>query len=229
MHSRFARTIALIGLAAGPLTLIVANIAQWMLQPTGPDPTPTAVAQQFPVAWLLVGVLSVFGPMAWLAGLPAIDALAFGRGALITRIGVLLTGLGLAAGIGHLAIFFGVYGTIANAGLDSRATTAGEAAADVEMLGTILLIAFLVCYSLGPIVMTVGLRVGHRVAVWVPIAAIITAGANLFGGPIAGIVQLLALAAAWGAILVAVARMPRAEAANRGGAGADAAPLPATH
>jgi hypothetical protein len=229
MHSRFARTIALIGLAAGPLSLIVANVAQWMLQPTGPDPTPTAVAQQFPVAWSAVGALSVLGPIIWLAGLGAVDALAAGRGALTTRIGVLVTGLGLAAGVGHLAAFFGTYGTIAAVGVDAGTVSKLEAAADREPLGNILLIAFLVCYSLGPIVMTVGLRVGHRVAVWVPIAAIITAGANLFGGPIAGIVQLLALAAAWGAILVAVARMPRAEAANRGGAGADAAPLPATH
>jgi hypothetical protein len=208
MTSRFARTVALIGLGAGPLSLIVANIAQWMLQPTGPDPTPTAVAQQFPAAWLAVGVLSVLGPIIWLPGLGAVEALAVGRGALTTRIGVLVTGVGLAAGIGHLAAFFGGYGTIAAAGVDAHTASVLGVAADGEPLGNILLIVFLVGYSLGPIIMTVGLRIGRRLAVWVPIAAVVTAGANLFGGPIAGIVQLVALAAAWGAVLVAVARAP---------------------
>ena len=215
MNSRFARIIALIGLAAGPLSLIVANVVQWMLQPTGPDPTPTAVAQQFPAAWLAVGTLSVFGPIIWLAGLGAVDALASGRGALTTRIGVLVTGLGLATGIGHLAAFFGVYGTIAAAGVEPGVVSSLGAAADGEPLGNILLIAFLVCYSLGPIIMTVGLRIGRRLAVWAPIAAVVTAGANLFGGPIAGVVQLLALAAVWGAVFVAVSRASQTTAERR--------------
>lgn len=215
MHTRFTRAVALVGLAAGPLSLIVANVMQWMLQPVGPDPSPVAVAQQFPAAWLTVGLLSVLGPMVWLAGLGAVDALAAGRGALITRIGVLVTGLGLAAGIGHLASFFGVYGTLAAAPVDSSALSALGTAADGEPLGNILLVMFLICYSLGPIILTVGLRVARRVAVWVPIAAIVTAGANLFGGPIAGVVQLLALAAAWGAVLVAVARASRTATERR--------------
>jgi hypothetical protein len=212
MHSRFLRGVAVAGLVTGPITLIVANITQWMLQPTGADPTPAAVAQQFPTSWLVIALLSVFGPMAWIAGLPALDAAAAGRGALTTRIGMLVTGLGLAAGIGHLAAFFAVYGTIAGARLDAGASSAAAEAANSEAVGNILLIVFLVCYSLGPIILAVGLRMAHRVMVWVPIAAIITAGANLFGGPIAGIVQLLALAALWTAIVVAVMRVPRTAA-----------------
>ncbi|MGB3731606.1 hypothetical protein [Microbacterium sp.] len=208
MHTRFARAVALIGLGVGPLTLIIANIVQWLMQPTGSDTTPVAVAQQFPTTWLLIGMLSVFGPVVWLAGLAPVADLAIGRGGLATRIGALITGLGLAAGIGHLAAFFGVYGTIANAHLSVDMKEAASSAADGEPLGTILLVTFLVCYSLGPIILTVGLRAAHRVPVWVPIAAIVTAGANLFGGPIAGVVQLITLAAAWGAVFVAVARSP---------------------
>lgn len=206
MSTRLDKTIALTALTVGPLSLIVTNIAQWMLQPTGPDPTATSAAVQFPTAWLVIGVLSVFGPLVWLAGLPATAALAPARGRIVTAVGTLVTGAGLAAAIGHLAAFFGVYGAIAAAGLPRDGTAAMESAADAEPLGNILLVVFLVCYSLGPIVLTVGLRIARRVGVWVPIAAVLTAGANLFGGPIAGVVQLAALAAVWGSILVAVVR-----------------------
>ncbi|MBS1906340.1 MAG: hypothetical protein JST33_07165 [Actinobacteria bacterium] len=206
MSARPTRILALVALVVGPLTLIVTNLAQWLLQPAGADPTAADAAAQFPQVWLVVGLLAVFGPLIWLAGLPATAALATGRGAVVTGVGTLLTGAGLAAGIGHLAAFFSAYGAIAQAGLPAGDEKTMIAAVEAEPLGGVLLIVFLVCYSIGPIVLTVGLRLARRVAVWVPIAAILTAGADLFGGPIAGIVQLVALAAAWGAIVVAVAR-----------------------
>lgn len=206
MSAQLGKTVAVVALVVGPLTLIAANIIQWTLHPSGASPTATDVAAQFPTVWLTVGLLSVFGPMIWLAGLPRITALAGRRGALTTKVGVLLTGLGFAAAIGHLAVFFGLYSAIARSGLDATATQQMESAADKEPLGTILLAVFLVCYSLGPIILTVGLRMAHRVGVWVPIAAIITAAANLFGGPVTGVIQLAALAGVWGAIAVAVAR-----------------------
>lgn len=211
---RFGRIVAVIALIVGPLTLVIADIMQWTLQPAGADPTPADVAAQFPTAWLTVALLSVFGPIVWLAGLPAASALADRRGALATRVGALVTGLGLAAGVGHLALFFGLYGALASAGLDATAAHRMSAAGDADLVGNVLLIAFLICYSLGPIVMTVGLRIARRVAVWVPIAAVLTAGANLFGGPIAGIVQLVALAAVWGAVVVAILRADRVPAAT---------------
>lgn len=204
--SRAFRIVATVALVIGPLTLIVANAAQWLLQPSGADPTATAVAQQFPSAWIAIALLSVFGPMIWLAGLPALPVLATGRAAVVVVVGALLTGVGLAAAVGHLALFFGLYGAIARSGLSADAIIGMEAAGNEEVLGNVVLVVFLVAYSLGPIVLTVGLRIARRVGVWVPIAAILTAGANLFGGPIAGVVQLVALAAAWGAIVVAVAR-----------------------
>lgn len=206
MSHIFGRVVAVTALIVGPLSLIAGDIAQWMLQPAGPAPTATDAAVQFPDAWLAIGLLGVCGPIAWLAGIPAVAALAPARGRVVTGIGALLTGAGLAAGIGHVALFFGLYGALAQAGLDADATTAMEAAADRELLGNILLYAFLIGFSLGPIVLTVGLRIAGVVAVWVPIAAVVTAGANLFGGPIAGVVQLVALALAWVPLAVAVAR-----------------------
>jgi len=208
MSTRLARTVAVIALVVGPLSLIVGNVLQWLLQPAGAAPTATDVAAQFPTAWLALGLLSVLGPLVWLGGLPAVTALATERGRLLTWIGGLVTGAGLAAGIGHLAEFFGAYGAIAAAGLDGDARGAMEQATGDEPIGNALLLLFLIGYSLGPILLTIGLRIARRVGVWAPIAAVITAGANLLGGPIAGIVQLVALAVLWATIVVAVLRSP---------------------
>jgi len=80
------------------------------------------------------------------------------------------------------------------------------AATDGEPLSNTLLACFLIAFSLGPILLSVGLRIGGRIGVWVPIAALVTAAASFFGGPIAGIVQVVALALTWAPIAIAVAR-----------------------
>ena len=186
----FEKVVAVTALVVGPLSLVITTVWQWMLHPTGAQPTAIDVAAQFPTAWLVIGLLAVCGPLVWLLGLPATVVHAADRGALVTRIGALVTGIGLAAGVGHLAAYFALYGAAAAAGLNGDAAAAMASAGDAEPIGNILLLVFLVGYSLGPIVLTVGLRMARVVAVWVPLAAVITAGANLFGGPIAGVVQL---------------------------------------
>lgn len=197
MSIPFGRPVAVAALIIGPLSLIVGNIIQWLLSPSGAAPTATDVALQFPAAWLIIGLLGVFGPMAWLAGIPAAVSLAPDRGAVLTRVGGLVTGAGLAAGIGHVALYFGLYGTLARAGLTREDLASLGSAADAETLGTVLLLAFLVCFSLGPILLAIGLRIAGVVPVWVPVAAVLTAAANLFGGPVAGVVQLVALVLLW--------------------------------
>lgn len=207
MATTLARIVSVLALIVGPLSLIVTDIAQWTLQPTGNQPGDAAV--QFPTVWLVIEVLAVLGPLVWIAGLPALASLTSDKGGVVTLIGVLLTGAGLAAGIGHLALFFGVYGAIARSGVPADVASRVAAAEDQDPLGNVLLIAFLVGFSLGPIVLTVGLRMAGQIGVWVPIAAIVTAGANLFGGPIAGIVQLLTLLLVWAPLIVTVARAPQ--------------------
>ena len=206
MNTHFDRVVATTALVAGPLSLVITTVWQWMLQPAGAQPTAVDAAEQFPTAWIVIGLLAVFGPLIWLAGLPAVVAPAAARGRLVTRIGALVTGLGLAAGIGHLAAYFSLYGAVAAASLPDDGVDAMLRAGDAEPIGNVLLLVFLVGYSLGPIVLTVGLRIGRVVGVWVPLAAVITAGANLLGGPIAGIVQLIALIALWAPLVVLVAR-----------------------
>ncbi len=197
MSTVFERAVAVTALVLGPLSLVVTTVWQWMLQPAGSNPTAVDVAVQFPGAWLTVGLLAVCGPLVWLAGLPATVTPPTARGALTTRIGALVTGAGLAAGIGHLAAYFALYGSVAAAGLSGDALARMQSAGDAEPIGNVLLVVFLVGYSIGPIVLTIGLRIARGVGVWVPLAAVVTAGANLFGGPVAGAVQLIALVLVW--------------------------------
>lgn len=204
MSATLARAVSVSALVIGPLSLIVTSVTQWLLQPTGDQPW--GAAAQFPTAWTVIALLSVPGPLVWIAGLPATVSLAPSKGGTVTLIGALLTGAGLAAGVGHLALFFGLYGAIAGSGASGHASSQVAAAGDADVLGTVLLVAFLIGFSLGPIVLTVGLRIAGVVGVWVPIAAIVTAGANLFGGPIAGVVQLVTLVLVWAPLVAAVAR-----------------------
>jgi hypothetical protein len=88
---------------------------------------------------------------------------------------------------------------------DHIRTVLGQAA-DAEPLANALLLVFLIAFSLGPILLTVGLRRAKAVAVWVPVAAIVMTVANFVGGPVAGIVQLCALALTFVPIIVAVLR-----------------------
>jgi hypothetical protein len=210
--SPIARIGAAVALVLGPVTLITTGVAQWFIQPAGEAPTPVDVAGQLPELWLALGLASVLGPMVWLGGVPSTVTLAPARGSATTTMGAIATGAGLAAGVGHLAIFFSVYAALAAGGLDPASVPGAIAAADAEPLGTVLLIMFLVGFSLGPIVLSVGLRMAKRVPVWVPIAAVVTAAANLVGGPVAAIVQYLALLLVWIPIAVALVRSNPARA-----------------
>jgi hypothetical protein len=180
VRARTLSTVGVICLVIGPLSLIAATMLQWTPQP---DPSSGLFA--------LVAVISVFGPLIWLFGIPAVVHLARAHGWVLTFSGGLVTAIGLAAGVGHLALFFG-------------APHAHDSA-----IGNVLLLVFLVAFAVGPIVLTIGLRRAKIVAVWVPVAAIVMAVANFVGGVPAGIVQLIALIATFAPIIVAVARPAR--------------------
>jgi hypothetical protein len=200
-----ARVVPVAALIVGPGTLIVTTVLQWTLHPSGAHPGAIDVAGQFPGMWLTIGLLSVFGPVAWLAGLPAAIALAPARGRVLTMTGGLVTGAGMAAGVGHLALYFGLYASAAASGLGRGALRRLDEAADGETIGNVLLIVFLIGFAVGPVLLTIGLRIARVVGVWVPLAAIVTAAAGFFGGTIAGVVQLITLVLLWAPIALAVA------------------------
>lgn len=205
--SRLPRSIAVTALVLGPVSLIGVTLAQWMLQRTNQGAGPLDLASGHPSQWSVIAAASVLGPVVWLAGLPAVSALPTDRGRRLTLVGALLTGAGLAAGIGHLALVFGTFSTLAAAGLSPQEAAQVAQAADVDWLGNALLVTFLVGYAVGPLLLALGLRKARLVPVWAPLAAVLTAAATLFGGPLAGIVQVLALIALWGAVVRAVIRV----------------------
>lgn len=194
------------GLILGPLSLAAATVLQWVAQQRqGTDGLEELIASERGL-WLSIVFISVFGPIAWLAGLPAVLCLVpeAARGRRLTWVGTALLGLGLVAGVGHLALYFGLQTMLADARPGAAALTAMSAAADVEPLSTVLLVLFLGAFSVGPILLTVGLRRARAVAVWVPVAAIVMTVAGFAGGMPAGIVQLALLLAVFGAIIAAL-------------------------
>lgn len=192
-----------------------------MLQPAGPRPTAVDAAEQFPAAWLLVALLSVCGTLCWIGGIPSAIRLAPNRGGVLALIGGTITGAGLAAGIGHLALYFGFSSAVAASGVNDDAREALSTAGDGDALGNLLLVVFLVAFSLGPVILTIGLRIAGAVPVWVPVAALVTAGASFFGGPVAGIVQLVSLVLVWAPMAVAILRpQPAALGVSKAGAAA---------
>lgn len=200
------RLIGALGMIFGVASFIVTTIVQWMLQPSSPSGTVVDVVNQHPAAWLLVSVLSVLGPLVWVAGIGAITSVVRGRGWVLTTIGGTVTALGLIAGVGHLALFFGVASDLVASGLGSKSIEAVQRADDASAIGTLLLLLFLAGFSLGPILLTIGLRRAKLVAVWVPVATIVMVVANFVGGIPAGVVQLVAMLLAFGPLAIVLLR-----------------------
>jgi hypothetical protein len=209
---RFWRIAGIIGMALGMLSLVAATIIQWFVQPGDPSGTPIDIARENPGLWLVVGLLAVLGPLAWVAGIVSVTMIARSTWWSITTIGGYLTGAGLIAGVGHLALFFGLIADAAGAGLDSDTGRALLQADDASVISTVLLYGFLVGFSLGPILLTIGLRLARLVPVWVPVAAIVMVVANFVGGIPAGIVQLVAVIATFVPMVVLLARHENAPA-----------------
>ncbi|MBX3078848.1 MAG: hypothetical protein KF692_06420 [Cryobacterium sp.] len=201
---RFWRNAGVGGMILGMVSLIAATIIQWFVQPSDPSGTPIDVAQQNPTAWLIVSLLAVLGPLAWVGGIVSVTLLVRTKGCTLATIGGYLTAAGLIAGVGHLAIFFGLIADIAGSGLSPENGLAVLRADDSSILSSVLLYGFLVGFSLGPISLTVGLRRAKLVPVWVPVAAIIMVVANFVGGTVASIVQMIAVVATFAPMIVAL-------------------------
>ncbi len=203
---RVWRVAGIAGMTLGVLSLIAATVIQWFVQPSDPSSTPIDIARDNPGLWLLVGFLAVLGPLVWVAGIVSTTMLVRTKGWTLTTIGGYVTAAGLVSGVGHLAIFFGLIADAAGAGLDRDAGLAILQADDASILSNVLLYGFLVGFSLGPILLTIGLRVAKLVPVWVPVAAIVMVVANFLGGIPAGIVQLVAVVATFGPMVFLLAR-----------------------
>jgi len=218
------RRLGAVGILLGLASLIVTTILQWSLE--ADTASPTAAAADHPGLWLLCGLLAVLGPLAWAAGVSVLAMQVRDRGWVLTTVGCAATALAFGIGAAHLSLFFGLFADLAGAGADQGAVEAILLADDSSPLTAVLLWSFLVGFSLGPIVLMIGLRRARRVPIWVPVAALIAAVANFAGGTIAGIVQLAALLATF--VPVALLLLRRAEPTTATAGSADGAPVSAT-
>jgi len=200
------RLIGAVGMIVGMLSLVVTTIVQWTLQPTSASDTVVDIVNAHQGVWTLTSVLSVIGPLLWVAGIGAITSVVRDRGWVLSTVGGSITALGLIAGVGHLALFFGISSDLAASGVSAKAAQAVQGADDGGLLGTMLLILFLVGFSLGPILLMIGLRRARLVAVWVPVAAIVMVVANFVGGIPAGAVQLAAMLLAFVPLTIVLLR-----------------------
>jgi hypothetical protein len=207
------RLLGALGMILGLASLIAATMIQWFVQPADPSGTPVDIARENPSIWLLVSLLSVLGPLFWVAGVFAITSRVTGRGWILTTLGGAITALGVISGVGHLALFFGLAGDAAGAGVDAGTAQSLLQADDAGVVSNLLLYGFLVGFSLGPILLTIGLRVAKKVPVWVPVAAIVMVVASFVGGIPAGAVQLLAALFAFLPMVVVLVRREPAAAA----------------
>lgn len=203
---RFWRMAGMTGMVLGVVSFMAATVIQWIIQPSDPAATPITMAQANPSMWLVAGLLGVLGPLVWVAGIVSITMLVRTKGWTLTTIGGYITAAGLIAGVGHLAQFFGLMTDAAGAKLDADSARALMSADESSLLATVLLFAFLIGYSLGPVLLTIGLRRAKLVPVWVPVAAIVLVVTNFLGGVPAGIVQLIALVATFGPLVFVLAK-----------------------
>jgi hypothetical protein len=215
------RRLAAVGILLGLASLIATTLLQWSLQADAASPAAAAHAR--PGTWLVCALLAVFGPLLWAAGVAVLTLQVRERGWVLTTIGGVSTALAFGVGAAHLSLFFGLAADLAGAGAGDDVARMVLGADDRSVLSTVLLWCFLVGFSLGPIVLLIGLRRAQRVPIWAPVAALIAAVANFVGGPIAGAVQLAALLAAF---LPAVLVLLRREEASPPASSATATPVP---
>jgi hypothetical protein len=189
--TRTCRRVAAAGLVLGPLCFSVADLLRRLIEPSSPTNTQlVAAVHQHPTGWLVAGLLSAATAFLLAPGALAVTLLVRGRGARPTVIGSCLLAVGAIAALGHAVGYFGSVGRYAGSGVDAAAVNAVESANDV--LGTVLIVLFMIGMMIGSIVFAVGMRRAGAVPIWVPVAAVVFVGAGASGGVAAGVVGLLA-------------------------------------
>lgn len=191
-----SKNVAAASLLLGAATLVAGNLLALASQPAGDSFADLlAMVAGHPALWLLAAVLATAGPIVWIPGILATANSAPARGRTLTVLGSLLLATGLAVGVGHFALFFGVLASAAGSGLPAATVEQLVAAEDGYILGSMMLWVFLAGLVLGTLLLSLGLRTALAVPVWVPVAAVVFAVTNFMGGPAATVVGAVALLA----------------------------------
>ncbi len=122
------------------------------------------------------------------------------RGRRTIRVGAFLVALGLVASVAHALAFYGMAAIDGTSGAPMSAVTAMEDASNSYPLFVLVIIAFIAGMTLGPIVLTWGLRRARLLPIWVPVAAVVFAVTGTVGGLPAGIVGLASAVVTFGMV-----------------------------
>ncbi len=205
------RTVAAASMTAGAGALIAGNLLALANQPdSGTFAATLSMVAGHRTMWLLAACLAVAGPLLWVPGVLAAPAAAPSRGRTLAVAGSLLLATGLAVGVGHFALFFGLLGAGAGSGLPADIVEQMVTAEDSYILGSIMLWVFLAGLVLGTLLLSLGLRVAQAVPVWVPVAAVVFAVTTFMGGPVATAAGAVAALATFVPMAWALLRVPGA-------------------
>lgn len=159
--------------------------------------------------WLALGLAVTLGSLAMLPGIlrilyhPQVTASTGDpatRGQRTIRVGAFLVALGLVASVAHALAFYGMAAIDGTSGAPMSAVTAMEDASNSYPLFVLVIIAFIAGMTLGPILLTWGLRRARLLPIWVPMAAVVFAVTGTVGGLPAGIVGLASAVVTFGMV-----------------------------
>lgn len=200
--------IAALGLVVGPLLFTLGDLLRRLVEPSG-SPSAAEITRavgDHSAVWLLAGLLSLLAAPLLVTGVAGLLVDVAGRGARTTVIGGSLVAIGAMASVGHAAAFYAPYALYDRAGTSDAAARALDDASESYPLLVALIGLFVVGMMLGSIVLLVGLRRARRVPVWSVVAAVVFVAAGSSGGDAAGVVGILAAAAAFGPAAWSLAR-----------------------
>ncbi len=221
------RNVAAGSMLTGAVTLAVGNILPLIMHPADDSfAAMLAMVSDSPAMWLFAAAMAIAGPILWLPGILATAHSAPPRGRRLTSVGSVIMAVGLATGVGHFALYFGVLGSVASSGLPVDTAQKLVASEDNYTLGTILLWVFLVGLTVGILLLAVGMRMAHAVPVWVPVAALVFTFSTFLGGPMAALVGIAALLMTFVPMTLALFRGTPVPAPQPLGAGSERGPVP---
>jgi hypothetical protein len=190
----------------GAVTFSTADLLRRLATPdNGQDPVGIVhQVAEHSTTWLLAGSLATLSAFLLAPAALAITMLASGRGRVLTRLGGFLLAAGALASMAHMVGEFGFPAIRAAAGIDDAAMSAldhvgyGPAGA--------MIVVFILGFTLGLLLMMIGLRRAGVVPLWSVIAAVVAIAAGGSGGVAAGVVGVVAWLATLGPVAVALTR-----------------------
>lgn len=191
---------------AGAVAFSTADLLRRVVNPdNGQDPVGLVhQVGEHSTTWLLAGSLATLSVFLLAPAALALAMLAGGRGRVLTRLGGLLFAAGVLASMSHMVGEFGFPAIRAAAGLDDAALRALDDAGYAP--AGVMIALFILGFTVGLLLLMIGLRRAGVVPLWSVIAAVVAIAAGGSGGVAAGVVGVVAWLATMAPVAVALTR-----------------------